>query len=384
MSLFEVTQTAHAGRGVFATKDVPKNTPLLATDFTSLAVIQREYRREVCANCFLYERGRNLKVRNTATNFSFCSTECQETWEISTGKLGMEAWESVEAFLKRKSGKMGSSGLVNGTAEPTDGDGDISMGDYPRRPSKVEIDAIWEAIEGTAHFIDQARKGSNAKPHRRAVQAALGVCPHPDILYFLVAGALAHHHSATTSELDRKGQTAWTSLLDLAADTTPFSSAFHLRQHVHSYLHLLCLLPVELLPSITPTVCHQIVAHDTHNAFGIRSLDDSGSEFFGWGVWPEASYFNHSCSPNVSKTREGRQWSFWARHDIKAGEQLNISYLGGDENDMPAEKRGKHTQSIWGFVCACARCAADKCATKTALPALPIPVLVAPALLTPA
>ena len=71
----------------------------------------------------------------------------------------------------------------------------------------------------------------------------------------------------------------------------------HLKAHVCSYLQLLALVPTPMLPSVTATVCRQIMARDSNNSFGIRSLEDDGSEFFGWGVWPEASFFNHSCQP---------------------------------------------------------------------------------------
>jgi SET and MYND domain-containing protein len=113
---------------------------------------------------------------------------------------------------------------------------------------------------------------------------------------------------------------------------------------------------MEMLPSVTASVCRQTVARDSNNSFGIRSLEDDGCEYFGWGVWPEASFFNHSCQPNVGKRRVGREWQFWAARDIECGEELLISYLGGDEEDLDHVGRRDRLR-VWGFDCSCSRCA---------------------------
>lgn len=356
--LFEVKQTLHAGRGLFATQDIPKGTVILKSDFTSIVVILREYRREVCARCFGYERGRNLKIRDAPTNFSFCSLSCSEAWKSITGELAIQAWTTLETFLKNKAGK-GNNGFVNAVQEPADDEGDIAMGDFPRHPSKEEIDVLWSSVEATASLIRSSRQEKNpTKPQRRAVNLMLEITPNPDSLYFLLAGVILHYQSSNSSDVTKKR--AWEAHLSLAFDDRPYLSASQLRRHVHGYLQLLCILPVDLLVSVTPEICQQTVRHDVHNAFGIRSLDDSGSEFFGWAVWPESSFFNHSCSSNVGKDRDKRKWLFWTRRDVMAGEELMISYLGGDEDELNARERGDRTESIWGFVCACTRCISEK------------------------
>jgi hypothetical protein len=360
-SLFEIRQTLHSGRAIFATQDIPKDTVVLSSDKTSIVVIVRQYRREICAQCFAYELGRNLKLRDAPTNFSFCGVICYETWRLATGEIGIQAWTELETYIKSKGGK-GVNGIVNDAPEPTDGDGDISMGDHPRHPSKEEIDNLWTSVKDTAQLIRESRHGANLRSNRRAVQSAQNVVPHADSLYFLLSGILLHFQSISVKE--PRQTSAWDAHVSLSPDRCPYLSAAHLRRHVHGYLQLLTILPVELLPSINPEVCRQTVMHDVHNAFGIRSLDDTGSEFFGWAVWPYASYFNHACASNIGKDRRERTWSFWTRSDVKAGEELTISYLGGDENDLTVEERGQTTDSIWGFICACARCLSEKAQQK--------------------
>jgi SET and MYND domain-containing protein len=217
------------------------------------------------------------------------------------------------------------------------------------------VDTLWDSIEPTADFIRQSRTNSKSKLHHRALQAAKAIVPVPDVLYWLLGGILAHH-SATHAQLNGSHPPSWPALMALKADANPYPSAFNLRQHAYSYLQLLAISPPELLTSITSHVCRETMARDVHNSFGIRSLDDEGSEFFGWGVWPGASYFNHSCSPNVEKRRRDREWQFWAARDIAPDEQLFISYLGGDEKDMQHEERIEGLKEMWGFSCLCTKC----------------------------
>ncbi|KAL1652085.1 hypothetical protein SLS58_000209 [Diplodia intermedia] len=92
-----------------------------------------------------------------------------------------------------------------------------------------------------------------------------------------------------------------------------------------------------------------LATRDSMNSFGIRSLDDEGAEFFGYGVWTSASYFNHSCSPNVEKKRVGRAWHFTACRDVRKGEELCITYLSGEERALNTDARRKLLANSWGF-----------------------------------
>jgi SET and MYND domain-containing protein len=145
-------------------------------------------------------------------------------------------------------------------------------------------------------------------------------------------------------------------LTQLVPDETPYPSPSDLENNVYAYLQLLALLPTDLLPHIQPKTCRTVVERDSHNSFGIRSLDDDGDEFFGYALWPEASFFNHSCRPNVAKRRTGRTWEFWLLRDVKTDQELTISYLGGEENELDFAERRRRLQTTWGFECQCERC----------------------------
>jgi SET domain len=364
-SHFQIKDTEYAGRGVFASRHIPKDTVLLKSDFIALSVLNREYRREVCAECFGYERGRNLKLRDSKVNFSYCSPECENQWRERRSSIEISAWESAEALIKTRLQKALSQPVAYhthaATSDSEDHGRDSPVSNHGSVPNEDEIEKMWASVESTAHFIRQARAGSKLKPHQKAMQAAKTIVPDPTTLYWLLDGVLAHHSSLDEEE-NRARPNPWKAMLVLASDETPYQSEFHLRQHVYSYLQLLAILPQELLSSVTSQVCREMVKRDVHNSFGIRSLDDEGSEYFGWGVWPDASYFNHSCSPNLAKRRIGRQWQFWAARDIEADEQLFISYLGGDENDLDYTERDLRLDN-WGFECSCSRCLDDQAVT---------------------
>lgn len=74
------------------------------------------------------------------------------------------------------------------------------------------------------------------------------------------------------------------------------------------------------------------------------------------------SYVNHSCNPNVFSifSAKNNQQTIYAGYDIKAGQQILISYFGGDEDFMTCEQRLEQTRSYWGFACSCGICADGK------------------------
>jgi hypothetical protein len=272
------------------------------------------------------------------------------------GLLGIEAWKAVEGFVKRKSTQ--NNGFTCG-----DGSEDVYE-DLPdagaEKPSEDEIQTAWDAVASTAHFVLEARNGSNRKPHRRALQAVLSTPPpNPDILCFHLAATIAR--AKTT--IPRTGvieTTEWETLLQLLPDSTPYANSYDLATHIQSYLHLLALLPPHLLPYATPETLLALAERDSHNSFGVRSLDDHGDEFLGYGVWPVASFFNHSCSPNVGKRRVGRAWEFWTNRPVLVGEELCISYMGGDEVDLDVLERRERLRETWVFECRCLRCGREE------------------------
>ncbi|EUC27552.1 hypothetical protein COCCADRAFT_111402 [Bipolaris zeicola 26-R-13] len=341
--LFQVRHTPTAGRAVFATQDIPEGTLVWQSTDLTLCVLLREYRREVCGQCFGYDYGRDLSIRDKTVGFAFCSEACQKTWQEEQGEIGIQTWTAVENLIRKRSKE----------------DSDMVDVDMPR-PKKKDISKAWDSVVGQAELIRSAREAEQAdgvdgqaavaisKQHKKAVSKALQGRITPDVMSFCVSGILWRHHHPEQ----------WERLEALANDNTPYHSSDDLDAFTRAYLHLLAILPVELLPLVTAETLLTLSKRDSHNSFGIRSLEDEGSEFFGYGCWPAASYFNHSCGPNIEKKREGRIWYFRAGREIEKGQELCITYLSGEERKLSRGQRMLRLSKTWGFDCGCERCEA--------------------------
>ncbi|KAF2010637.1 SET domain-containing protein [Aaosphaeria arxii CBS 175.79] len=336
--IFEVRETPSAGRAVFSKCDIPADTVVWRPTDLSLSVVLREYRREVCGQCFVYDYGNDLPVRNKEVGFAFCSERCQAIFSDEQGPIGIEAWTAAEKLIKGRSKE----------------DADMVELDQPR-PKTEDITSAWEGAAAQAALIRIARLGQRdddgnvvqpTKQHKKALQKALLQKISPDVMSFCLAGILWKHNHPDE----------WQRILDLAVDETPYHSEDDLKAFIRTYLHLLAIAPLPLLDRITVETLYLWSTRDSHNSFGIRSLEDDGSEFFGYGCWPSASYFNHSCSPNIEKKRVERAWEFRAGRDIKAGDELCITYLSGEERRLSRENRMLTLKRNWGFDCRCERC----------------------------
>ncbi|KAL5118597.1 SET (Su(var)3-9, Enhancer-of-zeste, Trithorax) domain [Pleosporales sp. CAS-2024a] len=330
--LFHIRQTPTAGRAVFATRNLPEDTLIWRSTDLTLEVLLREYRREVCGQCFGYEYGRDLHMQDRTVGFAFCSAACQDQWRREQGEVGVAAWTAVEALVKGRSKE----------------DSDMVDSHLPR-PNAKAIQAAWAAADVQAALIRTARGGDGAtKKHRKALSRALLAPINPDILSFCLSGLLWHHRSPSQ----------WPALVALADNQTPYHSDDDLAAFTRAYLHLLAVVPCDLLPVTTADKLFMLSSRDSFNSFGIRSLEDDGSEFFGYGCWPAASYFNHSCAPNVEKKRQGRVWEFRLGREVTKGEELCITYLSGEERKLSRGKRMMTLKRNWGFECGCERCEA--------------------------
>ncbi|KAF2479581.1 hypothetical protein BDY17DRAFT_304226 [Neohortaea acidophila] len=327
-NLVHVQEIANAGRGVLAKQPIPTGTLLLESDGPAAHVVHWQYRKEVCAQCFRYNLGRTLPVKHASTGKVFCSPECQSAWMSEQGELAIEAWEKLYGFVALK-----ANTIVQ----------DHVFATVCARPDAIEIEAAWSKGDKT---VGQMRQQQTASSKKKSHPLVSSQNIDPDILGFLLSGLLLQHHNPNAWEAE---------MLPLAADPTPYTSNRDLEAHVNSYIQLAAILPhLTTDHHLTSNICRTLISTANHNAFGLRSAD--GDEYLGYGVYPSASYFNHSCSPNISKQRVGAMWEFRAARDIAVGEQCCITYLGGDEKHLTVLARRARLESIWGFECACPRC----------------------------
>ncbi|KPA77303.1 hypothetical protein ABB37_07192 [Leptomonas pyrrhocoris] len=88
------------------------------------------------------------------------------------------------------------------------------------------------------------------------------------------------------------------------------------------------------------------------NGFGIWN---SVNRQLGVALYPQSSYFNHSCSPNMGRrnVRKSRNIEFFAARNIEKGEPLCISYI---DLKLPAVERKRKLRATYSFDCTCIRC----------------------------
>eukprot|EP00873_Tetraselmis_striata_P027741 jgi/Tetstr1/448005/TSEL_035307.t1 len=79
------------------------------------------------------------------------------------------------------------------------------------------------------------------------------------------------------------------------------------------------------------------------------------------GIFVLAARLNHSCQPNVehcwNPTLKGE--TLHAAVDVRAGEELTLSYLGEDWLFRPREQRLAYLSHGWGFECRCEPCSLE-------------------------
>ncbi|EMD86673.1 hypothetical protein COCC4DRAFT_143738 [Bipolaris maydis ATCC 48331] len=83
----------------------------------------------------------------------------------------------------------------------------------------------------------------------------------------------------------------------------------------------------------------------------IANRNKAKSEFHSCGIWTKASYVNHSCIGNVSRSFIGDMMIIRAAKDLEADTELKFPCAISDEATN-IEQKFKN----WGFVCSCARC----------------------------
>lgn len=366
-ALLEVNRTSDIGRAVFAKHDLPHGQVILTTSGLLSPIshlIWRPYKREVCATCFKYDRGRDWKIRHIAAGVSFCSLGCESEWSArNTGDL-LLAQEVVEASIKKQAKR-------NATKKPNAANGlDKSNVDADQHKTIQQhgVDLLWKKAETQAAQIREARLAGKAS---KIVRKASEISTDPDILAYVLSGVLTAYETGVGHRSDNvaNSDTHLPMLFALSPDNGLFlSSPQVVDAYTAAYVTLTAILPVMLLPYATISLTQALADRASHNAFSIRpfaSLDaaTTDDEYLGWGVWPQASFFNHSCRPNVRKERIGRSWRFIidAVEGVQKGEELRITYLGGDERDLNLEDRRSRLRAEWGFECMCQLCVEESC-----------------------
>lgn len=350
----EFRTTQHGGRSLFAARDIPPGTRVHSSPNPFAHVIYRDYRREVCAQCFAYaasdstlpevaqSRVWSIKWKPEGCQAStawFCSEDCKEAWgKDEAGPLQMQ----MDAILTK-----------------------AQVASRRRTRKSTNMSSFNSAVEVTQDAIEQAWKHVDELVASKARLAAHCVAldledAELDIARFLVSAIVRRHVSErlgsnTEGIVDsdaHRNYTSWSHFLRLQNNelANVRERRYILSAHLRIYAFLCNALPKYLLPYI-PTTVRDVLARDTGNAFGI--WDGDRRDEMPIHEWSFLHLHFTGCTPNIRKTRQGRTLHFETSRAVSAGEELCISYV---DTDQLVEQRQKDLESSWFFRCGCGRC----------------------------
>ncbi|KAF9269798.1 SET domain-containing protein [Marasmius fiardii PR-910] len=337
--IYEIRGTPYGGRGAFAIQSISKGN-LVHTSYGPYAsVIYRNYRKEVCAQCFAYAFDNKRSTWNVKTEgitgFWFCSEDCRKVWEEGGQVWGgvnlvaqMQASiDKLDKSLKKSKGlrttSLVNSQPVSGSCTITQEALDLAWRDAEQHPpldqlNDLELDMVrFLATAIVNHYVEDVDRPTPQRHHA-------------------LSGTWADFMQLQNNELDY-------------VRSKPHILASHLR--VYGFIRK------AVIPILRPYVenadtVRQIIGRDQGNAFGLYEVFGD-NEMFGYAIYISGSYFNHNCSPNVRKERVGREMRFFATRDVQPGEELCTNYI--DINDGAKDRRDNLSKE-WYFDCMCERC----------------------------
>lgn len=343
MSNLRIATTEFGGRGYFSSRPIPKDIEILRCRGPFTGVIFKPFKKEVCAYCFCYDNGRTQKIKLDSPTVAmkksqpayggvhFCTTECRDIWlkTIDFDGLIAEVLNAIETSYPAK--KTAGNIEMNYAAGNTD------------------IDAAWNKVEEQCRSkIGKRKKGKNtvqleSEEYDTARMVAVA----------LVKKYRALHKSIMVEE--------WNTFSELQSNEAELLKQYPamLQSYIKVYEFLHATMPKVLQPYLSTDLVRHCIGREAGNAFGLWQLPlHLESECMGSNLFPEASFFNHSCDPSVRKERIGREMVFTTTRDILPGEQLYISY--GMLDNLGWKERVKQLNSQWHFICGCPRCETEK------------------------
>lgn len=354
-SYFRIGETKYGGRGGFALKNIPKGTVILTCNQPLSSTILKNFRKEVCQFCFNYFRGSTLKFKLSKGQVAlyFCSDDCVRSFEdYDIDGIYFNSLIKIEEFYTR------------GLKKP-----EIDVKEPAKDNLRSTIASEWENV------VQWEKDIQRMKPSKRDnFIPRISKDEYLEIKYILGILFLMYKHQSTSLERDIDNESDDKYLCDMSdskvlelelqyfalLQSNEYDKVERYPYLLYSYINIYKFIKLTtdgmLQPFVSTGTVRDIIGRNLTNAFGIWSeVDDENEdkEFFGFGVYPSASFFNHSCAPNLIKKREKNKLVFTTTRGVLANEELHINY--GYSGNEGVEVRRNHLKE-WFFICACTRC----------------------------
>ncbi|CAB4252709.1 Set6p KABA2_02S02574 [Maudiozyma barnettii] len=354
---YDIKDTPWGGRSCFATDDIQKNTVILEVNDTTGSSIQYEFRKEVCHYCFKYNNGKSMKFKIERTDIEgflsednkwlkshlkkfrgaglwFCSSDCMHSY-LTIPQI-IDLIEIYEILLDNYMNKL--------KKHNPDDDREAELNSV--EISQPIIDSVWENIR-----IEWLPLIDTMKYTKR--EQYLPIISEDEYNWArFVSNTL--FHLRTYNKDTETGKSFWNLQSNELNKMKQFPILLHFQQLVFKTLYIL--LPKTLRVDFCIETFRHIMGSEYGNVFGIWQEGETvdSRESLGHWVFPRASYFNHSCMPNITKSRNRNTMYFTLNEDVHCGDELCIEYSG--ILDLTTAKRRQFLKENWFFDCQCRKC----------------------------
>lgn len=353
--LFLVDNTKYGGRGCFAKFELEESQTIFECKHPLSSTIIKQFRKEVCTTCFTYQEGKTLKFKlskqlpKQVYSLYFCTQQC------------------LQQFVNDDIDEILTTTLLNVEKYYTKG---LKNGDPPiKEPPKENL---WETIDLEWKNVDLWESSIEHLPNHKLLNhlPIISDSDYTEIKY--IFGILfqqfkfnhieilstKYYHQLNDQEL-KKFDLKIFDILQSNELPKVEKYPYLLYSYINIYKFIRIIAPIEFSSFVSPQNIKRIIGSNLSNAFGIWSNSNNpqeDKEYYGFGVYPCASFFNHSCDPNLIKMRVNNKLVFKTKRKIEPGEELCIDYGNYlDEDVLIRQSQLKE----WFFDCGCTKCYAD-------------------------
>jgi len=374
----EIRTTPHAGRSYYSTTALTENTSVLDISTPYTYTIYKQFRNEVCSECFRYDRGRRnfltCREHGETAGLSFCDASCRDTWLVREGPEAVAMLARLEGA--RRKGEQKEDAERQPDTVGTEENIERGWEEIRRQERDVKIVRRWRRLSLDEYQADVARyvllalhhsfQEISSRPFEGNEDGVPGTDGGRSNVLSFGGSDWTLFTSLQSSEITRVKQIP--ELLDDHIGIYQvlkglFTSDKDLARRVEIIRPTegLNVYTVDMMFSdfITVDNVRKTLGVDAGNSFGIweRPLIET-SELLGFAVYPVPSFFNHDCSPNMQSSGDGRRLRFLTTRSVGAGEQLCISY--GHVENLPVLERRTQLLEGWFFECTCRKCIEER------------------------